>query len=358
MVKMKKTIMAILVGLLVLNWGPASSLGAKGLLTIEADGYLQWLHSLEMGIKGRTEAGQEEGNLLFPFDLPGWEDQEIQPYRHLAISKALEELESKFDAQGRELSPLAALSNARNYINLSEYDSALVWYEIATTLDTTGNFRREIGMERLASATAALDSMAAQNYVTNTLGTSELVGREGELVLAYRWLLTQQDTETLSLLIKKTEDMDAVLTDRIRFWMAYTLSWQGENEASLNHFLKLIRSGGLSRDLTESQRSWVLAAIPDLFFLQGDTSTCRDLYEIIADSSLEQLGLWATFRMAGLDFLDCRYLKASHGFKSVCDGKRFGSWQDHACEMAGIAQEIHRIRKKGEPYGTDAFFTP
>ncbi len=204
MLKMKKTILVTMVLLSVLQWAPKSSLGAKGLGTTEADGYLQWLHSLEMGIKGRTEAGLGEGNLLYPFDLPGWPEQDIQPYRHLAISKALEELEHKFDSQGRTLSPLVALANARNYVNLSEYDSALVWYEVASTLDTTGNFRREIGRERMASASAALDSTSMVQWVNNTLESTEYVGREGELVLAYRWLLTQRDSDTLGLLIEKT----------------------------------------------------------------------------------------------------------------------------------------------------------
>ena len=54
-----------------------------GLTTAEADGYLQWLHSLEKAVTARLETDLDEANVLFPFDLPAWDINDPRPYRHL-----------------------------------------------------------------------------------------------------------------------------------------------------------------------------------------------------------------------------------------------------------------------------------
>ena len=324
----------------------------------EADGYLQWLHSLEQTVAGRQAADQPEGNLLYPFDVPGWMPDRVRPYRHLAISKAVTDLEVEFNSKDRRrsLSALVALSNARNYVNLSEYDSAMVWFDLAAQRDSAGNFRREIGRERLAAAMAAADSAEVAQLLTNTLGTPELVGREAELVLAYRWLLAENDGAGVDLLIKKVDSQQAVLSDRLRFWHAYALNWRAERKASLDNLRKLIRSGGLSRDLSEGQRAWVLLAIPDLIFLQGNTAAAADLYRSLIDSRIDELRIWSRYQVANIDFLAGRYLRASQGFKDVCDATRLGSWQDQACDMADVAGELERIRAEGEAYGAAVFY--
>jgi len=360
-----KTIQNVLVVLALLACGalgngPLGADAVAGLTGVEADGYLQWLHSLEKSIEGRQALDQDEGNLLYPFDLPGWTEAETRPYRHLAISKAVTELETQWrsPARSHELTALAALSNARNYVNLSEYDSALVWYEIAGGLDTVGTFRRELGRESLAAAAAAGDSLNVAKLLTNTMGLAELTGREGELIVAYRWLLTQRDSDGLDLLIQKTAAWKTVLTDRLCFWHAYALAWRQRQPEARTHLRQLIRSGGLSRDLTESQRAWVLAAMPDLLFLAGDHAGARELYEILSRCSIASLAGWGQYQVANLDFLAARYLSAANGFTAVCRGKRMGSWQDHACSMVDIAEELERIRSEGEPYGAAAFYTP
>lgn len=331
---------------------------ARGLDSAEADGYLQWLHSLEQTVAGRRAAEQPESNLLYPFDAPGWLPDALRPYRHLAISKAVTDLESEFRGTDRRrgLSALMSLANARNYVNLSEYDSALVWFDIAAAGDSAGNFRREIGRERLAAAAAAGDSAQVAELLTNALGTPELIGREAELVLAYRWLLAEADGPGVDLLIQKVNSQQAVLSDRLRFWHAYALNWRAERPASLDNLRKLIRSGGLSRDLSEGQRAWVLLAIPDLLFLQDNTADAADLYRALANSQIDELRIWGQYQMANIDFLAGRYLKASQGFKNVCDATRLGSWQDQACAMADVAGELERIRAEGEAYGAAVFY--
>ncbi len=333
---------------------------AAGLSNKESDGYLQWLHSLEKTMESRAAAGIEEGNLLYPFDLPGWEGEEIRPYRHLSISKAISELEREWQLRGGEktTSPLIALSNARNYLNLSEYDSALVWFDKASALDQEGNFKREISRERLATATANRDSLAILTSITNTIGKSSVTGNESEFILALRWLLIQKDSESLDLVLQKIKTDEGNLPDRLRFWVAYSLAWRKHREEAMTHLRILIGSGGLSRDLTENQRSWVLFAIPDFLFLAGDEASAAQLYEILAHSPLPDLCTWGRYQVANIDFLHGRYLRASEGFNRVCEAERKGSWQDQACAMAEVAKEIERIKSEGEPYGAGSFYTP
>ncbi len=333
---------------------------AAGLNNQESDGYLQWMHSLEVVMKSRGTSGLAEGNLLYPFDVPGWQGDETRPYRHLSISKAINELEKQWLLRGesRTKSTLVALANARNYVNLSEYDSATVWFNKAAALDTDKNFFREIGKERLATATADRDSLAILSAISNTLGLSSITGHESQYILALRWLLIQRDAETLDLIIQKIQAEGSNLPDRLRFWLAYSLAWRNDNTGSLEHLRILINSGGLSRDLTERQRSWVLLAIPDFLFLAGDHTSSRSLYEVLANSQVPELSTWGSYQVANLDLLSGRYLRASEGFKRVCESKRLGSWQDQACEMAKVASEIERIKSKGEPYGAGSFYNP
>lgn len=335
-----------------------ATLAATPLEDTEADGYLQWQHSLEKAVQGRKAAEKEEGNLLYPFDLPGWTVTEVKPYRHLSIGKAILELESQWGNRqdGRMTSSLVALANARNYVNLSEYDSSLVWYQMAAKLDTAGNFRREIGRESLAAAIAANDSLKTSQLLTNTLGATELIGRELEIILGYRWLLAKRDAAMVDLFIQKVEANQAVLSDRLRYWHAYALAWRQDRDAALTHLRKLIRSGGLSRDLTEGQRAWVLVAIPDLLFLNGEVDASADLYRVLSTSQIDNLSLWATYQLANLDYLEGRYLKAGTGFKKVCDAKRVGSWQDQACELNTLSQELQRIKSEGERYGAATLY--
>ncbi len=333
---------------------------SAGLNNSESDGYLQWMHSLEKVMQSRQESGLEEGNLLYPFDTPGWKGEESRPYRHLSISKAVSELESQWLLRGESQtsSPLIALANARNYVNLSEFDSALVWFDKAAELDESKNFFREISRERLAAAVANRDSLAMLTCITNTVGNSQITGHEAEYILALRWLLIHKDSESVDLVLKKIEADGNVLSDRLRFWVAFSQAWRKNRAESLSHLRILIGSGGLSRDLTEKQRSWVLFTIPDLLFLDGNHDSALPLYKLLENSVVPELSTWGRYQIANLDFLSGRYLRASEGFKRVCEAKRIGSWQDQSCEMAKVAKEIERIKSEGEPYGAGSFYTP
>lgn len=342
----------------VLTW--SSPVEAAGLTDRESDGYLQWLHSLEQAVAGRQKKDLDEGNLLYPFDHPGWQGIEVQPYRHLSIGKAVGELEREWLLRGetRIESPLVALANARNYLALSEFDSSLVWYDKARELDTEGNFSHEISREKMAAAMASRDSLAVMTCVTNTIGSKTVIGNEFQCILALRWLLVAQDRDTVDLVLRKIQTDGSNLTDRLRFWVAYSLAWRRQRDEAMAQLRILVQSGGLSRDLTEGQRAWVLLAIPDFLFLDGHHDASRAYYEILNKSSLPLLANWGGYQVANMDLLSGRYLRAGEGFKRICESQRQGSWQDHACEMVTIATEIERLKSEGESYGAHAFYGP
>lgn len=354
-----RTIAAAALAAFLLGLGPAPA-AVAGLDQAGTDGYRLWLHSLERTVAGRQAAEEPERNLLFPFDTPAWQtDTGSAPaFRHLAISKAVAELEKVW--QDREGAggppPLVALANARNYMHLSEYDSALVWFGVAASRDTSGQLREEISRETLAAATAARDSMATVRALTNTLGLSSLEDRDGEIVLAYRWLLTTRDARSVDHLIEKVAVRDSVLDGRVRYWHAYALAWRGRHAAALDQLTRLVGDGGLSHGLSEGERSWVLCAIPDLMYLTDDVPGADWLYRLLAASTLPRLQMWGVYQSAGLDMAEARYAEAAAGYKSVCEGPRYGTWQDQACTLGDIAARLEGIRAEGEKYGTAAFY--
>jgi hypothetical protein len=347
-----------LLGLLLLGALSPALADVPDLTNEETDGFLQWMHSLEQSVASREASGAPAGHLLFPFDQPGWDRTEIRPYRHLAIAKAILELEAQWLLRGskKEESALVALAHARNYTHISEYDSAMVWYEIAAQLDTLSLFDTEIGRERMGVTVAAGDSVAMAHLVTNTLGLSDLTGRERQVILVYRWLLTNRDRAGLELLLQKIEGQPGMLQKEILFWHAYAESWLGRRESCLERLRSLVRAGGLSQGLTENQRAWVLVAIPDLLFLLDEPLKAKPLYDVLAGSSLETLTSWSNYQLANLNFLKYSFEQAANSFSLACEAPRQGAWQDHACRMAQLARELERIQKQGEPYGTNHFY--
>lgn len=319
----------------------------------EREDWLQWLHSLEQSVDGRTATGGEEANPLFPLDQPAWDGAPARPYRHLAIAKAVSEVEAGAGSEREAVarSPLLALSTARNYLHLSEYDGALTWYRETIALDRQGNFRRETSREMLIAAICADDSVAARQAVESTVAAPELAGREAEVVLAVRWLLEERDSVTLEALLERTGD---AVDPRLVFWRSYAFSWLGQREQCLATLRTLLPLGGLSRGLNERERSWVLTAIPDLFLLLGRPEAAAGLYERLAGSSLPQLKIWGQLQSAGLAFMDQRYATAAAGFRGVCEADGQGTWGPHACAMADLADQLNNLLAEGERYGAAA----
>jgi len=353
-----KRLLALLAGICGLLGAQLVSGAPASLSQVESDGYLMWLHSLEKAVEARQTTDLPEANLLFPFDQAVWDLADPRPYRHLSISKAVTELEAQWNNRGNGNidSALMALANARNYVNLSEYDSALVWYGTAAKLDSSGSFLHEIAREGLACAISAKDSLAVAQLTTNVLGASDLTGRQPELILVYRQLLIGRDAESLDILNQKLESHPELFVPRLRFWHAYALNWLGETERCLDHLRVLLATGGRSHDLTEKQRGWVLRCAADDFFLLGGNTEARRLYKSLASCGVLELKMWGKYQVAGLELIENNFLRAGNGFQQVCEGTRFGAWQDEACALVEITRNLQVIKEKGERYGVANYY--
>lgn len=334
--------------------------------------WTRWLMALESTVTIREGAKHPEANLLYPMDVNAGAEAPAQPYRHLAIAKAVGELENSGARRGSghggggddnrvnggaregDGSPLLALANARNYLNLSEYDQALEWYRQAAIRDGSGLFRREIGRETLMAAICARDTVAAGLAVAATLAAPDYDGRGNEVVLAFRWLLNRQDGATLGWLLQRTAAPEMAGDERIAFWRAYTLSWLDRRDECLTELRGLLGLGGSGRNLNESERGWVLTATADLLLLAGAREEAEAHYVRLAESPVANLRLWGRLQSAGLAFLAHRYRDAGAGFRAVCESDGQGTWGVHACAMADIAGQLDKLLPEGERYGADA----
>jgi hypothetical protein len=331
------------------------------------DPWTRWLLALENAVTTREAAKHPEANLLYPLDVKAGAETPAQPYRHLAIAKAVGELESRRTRRDSghggggeghggsgESSPLLALANARNYLNLSEYDQALDWYRQAAARDGDRLFRREIGRETLMAAICARDTAAAGLAVAATLAAPEYDGRANEIVLAFRWLLNRQDGVTLGWLLQRTAAPEVAGDERVAFWRAYTLSWLDRRDECLAELRGLLALGGSGRGLSEQERGWALTATADLLLLAGARAEAETCYVRLAESPVPNLRLWGRLQSAGLAFLAHRYRDAGEGFRTVCESDGQGIWGAHACAMADIAGQLDKLLPEGERYGADA----
>jgi tetratricopeptide (TPR) repeat protein len=335
-------------------------------------GWTRWLLALESAVTTREAAKHPEANLLYPLDVSAGAEAPAQPYRHLAIAKAVGELENSVarrgsghgsgggdsgdsgDGHGSDGSPLLALANARNYLNLSEYDQALEWYRQAAVRDGDGLFRREIGRETLMAAICARDTAAAGLAVAATLAAPEYDGRTNEIVLAFRWLLNLQDGATLGWLLQRTAAPEVAGDERIAFWRAYALSWLDRRDECLTELRGLLALGGSGRSLNEREQGWVLTATADLLLLAGARDEAEAHYVRLAESPVPNLRMWGRLQSAGLAFLAHRYRDAGVGFRAVCESDGQGTWGAHACAMADIAGQLEKLLPEGERYGAAA----
>lgn len=352
--------------------GPAEGAGYEGLAIYDgADAWTRWHLALEQTVAAGAQA---EAAPLYPLDARAQAPATAQPYRHLAIAKAVTQLESKpapaagrdgghggghgevADAHGGGESPLLALANARNYLNLSEYDLALEWYQKAGAADAAGHFRRETGREALAAAICARDTVAAGRAIAATMTAYDLAGREAEFVLAMRWLLSRGDAGTLAWFVDRATAPELAADLRVSFWRAYSLSWLDRRAECLAELRRLLDMGGRERVLAPRERGWVLTAYADLVLLEGGRDEAEMRYRALSASALPAVRDWGRLQAAGIAFVANRYGEAAAAYREICQAETKGAWNEHACAMADIAAQLERLLSEGERYGAAAHY--
>ena len=332
---------------------------AQSLTDAERDGYLVWLHSLETTMAARDANDQPEVRVLFPSGVVATTGQDSLAASDLRqVALALDELEAKprLLQEPSRRTTLHALNRARNYAHLAQYDSALIWYEAAAARDSLGEYTAAVGLETLVAAVADGDSVRVVHQLLSTFGSCDLAGRRAELELTYRFLVARADTTNLELVVRGMAARPELLHGRLAYWQAFSLSWLGRWDASLEQLRGLLVGGGLSQGLAEDQRTWVLVAVPDLLLLTGHTDMAAPLYRALAASSIETAAGWATCQTAALDFLAGQFLTAGTAFERICKGSGDSTWRAYACSMAELSDEMERLRFEGEPHGVAVYY--
>lgn len=343
--------------------------GWSGAASDSLDPWTRWFEALE-------QAPADAVPHLYPLDSPSAAPHAAKPYRHLAIAKAVSQLERAGTPAGdRERqqhddghddgheaahaaagSPLLALANARNYLNLSEYEHAVQWYATAGARDAEGHFRRETGREALAAAICARDTVAVGRALAATMSAGDLAGREAEFVLAMRWLLGRRDATTLTWFVDRSAAPELANDVRIAFWRAYSLSWLERRADALAELDRLLTMGGREQVLGARERGWVLTAWTDLTLLGGNHREAERRYRQLAASGMPVVRDWGRLQAAGLALAANRYGEAAAGYREICQAETKGAWTDHACAMAEMAGRLDRLLNEGERYGAAAHY--
>jgi hypothetical protein len=339
----------------------ATIAAAAGLTQAERDGYLIWLHSLETTIAARDAAAPPSPGPLYPV---GWLEDGVQrPDEEGAlqeVAQALDEIESRprLLQEPTARSPLHALSRARNYLQVAQFDSALSWYATAARRDSSGEFAVIVGHEAMVAAVAAGDSVRVLEELLTALGSRALGARRATIQLSYRFFVAHDDSANLELLVDEAAAHPELLEGDLAFWHAFALARLDRWQESLDRLRGLLVLGGHSQGLAERQRAWVLVAVPDLLLLTGHPDEAEPLYRALAASEVTPAATWATCQVAALDFLAGRFLAAGTAFERICEGSGPDTWQSYACRMAELADEMERLRFEGESHGAAAYYQP
>jgi hypothetical protein len=333
---------------------------AANLTDAEINGYLIWLHALEETIAARLATGRPEPRGLFPYhheSLAGtWQETLLD------VAHALEELEARprllQEPPGRP--PLPALNRARNLAHLAAHDSALVWYLAAARRDSTGEALGDIGEEIMAAAVAAGEAAVVRQRLQRILGAGgphdETQVREVEL--ACRFQIARGDTAGLTDLVAQLARQPAWRQSSLGYWEAFSLSWLGRWSESLAVLRGLLTGDGRAFGLDESERAWVLMAVPDQLLLLGDHQIAHGLYRALGASTVPEASAWAACQAAALDLLAGDFLRAGAAFERLCRRSDNSHWRRYACDMARLSDELERLRSEGRPHGIAGLYQP
>ena len=178
---------------------------------------------------------------------------------------------------------------------------------------------------------------------------ADLTDQELKLVLSLRRLVLNGDPAEMEPMADQVARWQGPMPIQMRFWLAYTQSQLGQQEACLVNLQNLLmtREGWLP--LEKGQRAWVLTETADLLFLLDQRSRAADCYARLSVSTLDQLRLWGRYQLGGVAFLERDFARAGELYRDVCEGGKPATWRAHACSMASVADRLSRLAKVGEP---------
>jgi hypothetical protein len=338
----------------------AAPAAAATLSDAEVNGYLIWLHALEETIAARLATARLEPRRLFPYH----HEPLAETWRTtlLEVAHALEEIEARprllQEPPGRP--PLSALNRARNHAYVAEHDSALVWYLAAARRDSTGEALGDIGVEIMAAAVAAGQADVVGQRLQRILATGgpHDASQAQQVELACRFQIARGDTAGITALVAHLASQPAWRQSSLGFWEAYSLSWLGRWSESLAVLRGLLTGDGRAFGLDESERAWVLMAVPDQLLLLGDHRTAHGLYRALGASTVPEAAAWAACQAAALDLLAGDFLKAGAAFERLCRRSDNSHWRRYACDMARLSDELERLRSEGKPHGIAGHYQP
>jgi len=356
---MQRWLLATTTALLIVHAVVAAPAGAERLQQQHRDGFLVWLHSLESTVQARAEHRLDEAQPAYPFGLLG--DLTVvlaDSSSLLTVARVLDDLESRprLLQEPSEKTALHAITRARNYRHIAEYDTALAWYDEARRRDTSGEFQDGLLTEVLATAVAASDSVRVGQYLDHILVAADLSSHAIDLELAHRFLIARGDTSGIDALNADLGGRLDALPPEVVFWHAFALSWRGRWGASLDQLLELVRHEGRSLGLGEAQRTWVLVAIADQLVITGHRGEAAPLYRALAESGLPGAADWARCQAAVMDFLDGQFLDAGTALEAICKQRQEFPWRSYACAMSQLSDEMERLRSEGTRHGVASHF--
>lgn len=323
------------------------------------DGFLVWLHSLESTAQARAERNLDEAPPAYPFGL--LDDLAVvlaDSSSLVTVAQVLDDLESRprLLQEPSEKTVLHAVTRARNYRHIAEYDTALAWYDEARRRDARGEFQDGLLTETLATAVAANDSVRVRKYLDDVLIAADLATHAVDLELAHRYFIACGDTASIDALNADLSGRLNALPPALVYWHAFALSWRGHWEASLDRLLGLVEHEGRSLGLGEAQRTWVLVAIADQLVITGHRDEAAALYLTLAESGLAGAADWARCQVAVIDFLDGRFLEAGTALEALCSQRQEFPWRAYACGMSQLSDEMERLRSEGTRHGVASHF--
>lgn len=315
---------------LLLGPGAVEAAGRAGGAALPA-GYAAWLADLSRDGPSAADSAAAATARPYPWrrpDSPRWE-----------ASRQVRAREGGVPGSSGPVGA-AVLAAAEDYRLLGEYGRASDLYLEAARLDTALAADRGLADAALAAAVAADDSARVVARLLNTVGASDLSGREGEVVLAYRWLLAREDRLHLDLLSRKVAAQGTAAAPELRYWRAFALNAERAWPEALAALAELVGDAAAAPALGRAERLWVATAIPDLLVLTGDPAAAAEGYRMLAASEAPGARPWAMYQMANLDFLAGRYAGANAAYRAVCALPAGPAWQPRACALAALTDTL------------------